>query len=181
MHKFCKLIESSYPKIFVQNVQRIMTRGSIHKCNQTWGNNNYRKLQLSPKGSEWGHWLWSQQFQIKFLRTVSDKPQVPGYTARSRTSNSLSNKDKNQDNQGCGHVPILSDYFFMTETDIGGDNGNGRHTDRRAWFQGNYIIIIEHFDEIDWDHEFCHLSTYAMPRILLESLRPLIEAYVPLS
>lgn len=57
----------------------------------------------------------------------------------------------------------------------------GRCSDRRAWFRAKYSNITEHLTAIDWDYEFCYLSTNAMFVRLLELLLSLIEPYVSLS
>ena len=77
---------------------------------------------------------------------------------------------------GCGHIPIIFDYLFMLDS---GD-GNGRRSDKRAWFRGKYYSINTHLSRFDWDYEFHHLSADAMLEQLLNLISPLIEAYVPL-
>lgn len=77
---------------------------------------------------------------------------------------------------GCGHVPIIFNYHFLLNP---GPSNRG-HSERKAWFRGNYAQINEFLLDIDWDYEFQYLSTNSRMERLLEILRPLISQNVPL-
>ena len=77
---------------------------------------------------------------------------------------------------GCGHVPIVFDYFYsFGPVDLSCDISG-----KRAWSRGKYKYIEEYVSLVDWDYEFLHLSVTAMMCKFLAVIRPLIDSYIPL-
>ena len=79
----------------------------------------------------------------------------------------------------CHHGVVIFSYTLQSSvTDIVQQDSTGG---ARHWAKGNYRLISERLQEIDWETEFSGLDTQGMYTRFLEILNILVERFVPAS
>ena len=79
----------------------------------------------------------------------------------------------------CHHGVVVFSYTFQRsepESEQQDATGIARH-----WSKGNYRLISERLQEVDWETEFSELDTQSMYTRFLEILNNLVERFVPAS
>ena len=77
---------------------------------------------------------------------------------------------------GCHHCPVLFSYSLGRSVSRVPVEGEAR----RLWFRGNYSVMMEELDRIDWDGLFLGCGVEACYSSFLDKLQELIDIYVPL-